>query len=430
MAFFSRSGLPVEALKDVWALADKPSTNSLDPAKFAVAVRLIQLLQNGQKGDGPLLSAPSGVALKPAFFEGVSGVTVPIPSHGGSTIEQHQLTSQTPPRPPVDHSRTVHAPPAVSILAAQDPYTMSPSEQARYEGIFPEYSREGFVYGKEAVDLFSKSGMSRGDLAAVWNMADSPVDNRLDKLEFAIAMHLIVCVTKKKLTMPPQLPASLRQLKSQKIVPDDTPGNMPQQEASRSVASSPGPPETIQTTPQPPPSIVSATLSISDAFEGLTTENPGPVSMSSAPFKPAGSFAPGEIANPNPQKAAAMTVDSDFPHSVGGDNIPSTIETGGANAPHTEAPHVLSRQIDSEVNEVSSLKSQLQKLQAENISLKAQLKGLSQEEGEVQRELGSTLSEVVRLTSELTDLRAQVVASKSRLAEASAELKGALEKKK
>ncbi len=40
-------------------------------------------------------------------------------------------------------------------------------------------------------------------------MVDDPVDNKLDSIEFAIAMHLIVCVTKKGLPKPPSLPSSL-----------------------------------------------------------------------------------------------------------------------------------------------------------------------------------------------------------------------------
>ena len=41
-------------------------------------------------------------------------------------------------------------------------------------------------------------------------MCDVPVDNKLDLMEFCIAMHLIVCVTKKGLGMPEELPGSLR----------------------------------------------------------------------------------------------------------------------------------------------------------------------------------------------------------------------------
>ena len=47
--FFQRSKLPMDALKNIWIVADQPPTNYLDHAKFAVAVRLIQCIQNGTR---------------------------------------------------------------------------------------------------------------------------------------------------------------------------------------------------------------------------------------------------------------------------------------------------------------------------------------------------------------------------------------------
>merc|ERR1719162_428106 len=54
--FMTRSQLPMDVLKQIWTVANPPSsassstsTNSLDPKKFAIVVRLIQLTQNGQK---------------------------------------------------------------------------------------------------------------------------------------------------------------------------------------------------------------------------------------------------------------------------------------------------------------------------------------------------------------------------------------------
>eukprot|EP00579_Thalassiosira_antarctica_P011329 CAMPEP_0201915772 /NCGR_PEP_ID=MMETSP0903-20130614/5599_1 /ASSEMBLY_ACC=CAM_ASM_000552 /TAXON_ID=420261 /ORGANISM="Thalassiosira antarctica, Strain CCMP982" /LENGTH=102 /DNA_ID=CAMNT_0048451451 /DNA_START=79 /DNA_END=384 /DNA_ORIENTATION=- len=47
--FLSLSKLPVDLLKQIWTMADQPASNTLDPSKFYVAVRLIQLFQNGKK---------------------------------------------------------------------------------------------------------------------------------------------------------------------------------------------------------------------------------------------------------------------------------------------------------------------------------------------------------------------------------------------
>jgi hypothetical protein len=70
--------------------------------------------------------------------------------------------------------------------------------------------------GSEAVALFNKSGLPQSILSQIWNMVDTnPVDNQLDKIEFVLAMHLIVCISKKNLPVPPSLPLSLKNLKAQ-----------------------------------------------------------------------------------------------------------------------------------------------------------------------------------------------------------------------
>jgi len=249
--FFTRSKVPIAVLKQIWSASDQPPSNSLDPRKFAVAVRLIQLEQNGVKPTAGDLAQAGGPNLRPAFFEGIPQPPsspqqggVPLPPQGPPP-QQHEVP--TPPRPPNASSSSMggsvasasvgghppqqqpHMPMQQQQLTVQDPYTMTPQEQARYEQIFPEYCKQdpNFMYGAEAVALFGKSGLEQAKLAQIWNMVDHPVDNRLDKLEFAMAMHLIVCVSKKNLPLPPALPLSLKQLKAQK---PPSPGMPPPQQ--------------------------------------------------------------------------------------------------------------------------------------------------------------------------------------------------------
>ena len=227
----------METLKNIWGMVDNnPKTGSLDHTKFFNAVRMIQLHQNGQRPQDPTLAAPPGVVMRPAMFEGVSGVSVPLPGSGQPPPQQQPppMQQQPPPAgmqqqqqqpmmaPPMQQGglppmQQQQQPPQTMAMTAQDPYVMYPQEQSRYEDLFPQYEikKDGYVYGAEAVGLFSKSGADKAALRQVWNMADDPVDNRLSKLEFAIAMHLIVCITKKNLPVPPSLPPSLKALKDQ-----------------------------------------------------------------------------------------------------------------------------------------------------------------------------------------------------------------------
>eukprot|EP00984_Skeletonema_dohrnii_P011112 scaffold4418_cov86-Skeletonema_dohrnii-CCMP3373.AAC.3 len=251
--FLSLSKLPVDLLKTIWSMADQnPTNNTLDKPKFAVAVRLIQLFQNGKKPvDLELnLSPEDGVVpMRPPFFEGVNLQQPPPPQQQVQqpVPQQHSPQRSPQPSPPMQPMSSPmrsptnsismnggmggmstpstigtamstnpnynnNPPPTTTALATQDPYTMTPTEQTRYTALFPTYAtiEPNYVHGAQAVELFLKSGMDRNQLKAIWTMCDDdPVDNKLDVVEFAIAMHLIVCVTKKGLGLPQVLPASL-----------------------------------------------------------------------------------------------------------------------------------------------------------------------------------------------------------------------------
>jgi hypothetical protein len=532
--FFKRSALPMAVLKNIWTVADQPSTSSLDRAKFAVAIRLIQLTQNGQKGQGPTLAVAEGVNLRPVFFEGVSGVSIPMPpAHTQQPPPQQQQQRQAPPTPqqqqqqrpvyqqqqqqaqapPTPQQQQMRAPPTPGsqaqrssiqpqpptqqlsapptpvrqgnappnpgpsmALVAQDPYSMTPQERARYEELFPQYANpDGFIYGKEAVELFMRSGVDQVALREVWNMVDRPVDNRLDRLEFAIAMHLIVCISKKNLPAPTgTLPNSLKALKAAQSQPATPLSQRPPVQAQPTMAAQQGPPRMPSpppaqqqmgigmgmgmggmpspggqrtsipppgaTTMQPshsfdqqqqqhpppmspggPPTVVaSGGMNISDAFEGLSTTS-GDVHQSTLPsYVPEPppprqnySSTPAVIEEPAPAPAQAP-FRSPAPAPVpppSTKSLASNYDMGTAN------------------EELIKLKDLLQKLQAENIALKAQLGSMSDEEKDVQKELGATITEVGKLSTELHALRAEVLAAKTRLLEASAKLKASKEQK-
>lgn len=435
----------MDALRSIWTVADQPSTNALDLRKFAVAVRLIQLLQNGTKGEGPTLKAPPGVALKPVMFEGVSGTMIPLPQapsqpagvpSSGASVSS--APPPTPPRPP--------APPGPSMaLTPQDPYTLTPQDQSRYDALFPQHAKpDGFVYGSEAVALFSKSGVPQSQLGAIWNMVDYPADSRLDAIEFAIAMHLIVCVSRKNLPLPPSLPMSLKQLKSQASSSPKAP--VPSSGASVvSEAPSLGPPSVVQAPaplqgvpPPPPPPAPAASgppplqgpppleprggMSISDAFEGLGGGvDTGSYAASAPPVVASASFDSG-IPDPEP-----VAPPSPAPRSM---PTPMVEPTPVAAPPAPSTTQLASNYSQGDSHqELDKMKAVLQKLQAENISLKAQLGTLGDDEKQVQKELHATVDEIGRLSQVLTTLRAQVVAAKSKLLESTAELKAAQEKK-
>ena len=187
----------------------------LDKSKFIVAVRLIQLFQNGKRPvDGELRLGPGeNSSVRPPFFEGVNVTNLTQPQEMTSPQQQRPLpaTLGTPQPSPLRPPRPTL--PSSTALTTTDPYAMTPAEQSRYSQLFPTYAIDSHVSGPAAYELFSKSGLDRDSLKTIWNMADEmSKDNALDLMEFCVAMHLIVCVSKKGLGMPSGglLPGSLR----------------------------------------------------------------------------------------------------------------------------------------------------------------------------------------------------------------------------
>jgi Cytoskeletal-regulatory complex EF hand len=222
VSFLALSQLPLTTLKDVWALSDVPSTNDLNLQKFYTAIRLIQLLQNQVVGQGPLLAPPPHLpnhALRPPVLHGISGTRVPLPQppSGPAQMQMQQPAAATAPpsplRPAVPALRPPLSPPPQSrALVPQDPYTMTAQEQAQYERVFGDYcDADQLVQAPAAVALFTKSGLSAAVLGSIWNLVKLPDSNALTKSEFCLAMHLIVCLSKKNLPLPTTLPPSLKQ---------------------------------------------------------------------------------------------------------------------------------------------------------------------------------------------------------------------------
>lgn len=349
-------------------------------------------------------------------------------------------------------------------LVAQDPYSMTPQDRGRYESLFPQYAKQdGFVYGAEAVALFLKSGVDQTVLREIWSIVDRPVDNRLDKLEFAIAMHLIVCISKKNLPPPKgALPASLLSLKAPPtpsvpprppVQPDGRiPSPPPHQVAGGGGGGMPSPRGTFQQTPQyqqpvvqvsgmpmqptgsfdggmsqnVPPVVATGGMSISDAFEGLSTTSGDVQHSSSLPaYVPQqGSPKPSTMAHPTTVPEEPLP-----PQQQAMPPAPTPVAAATVAPPSTKALANSYNMGDSN-EELVKLKDALQKLQAENISLKAQMGTMSEEEKDVQKELSATVAEIGKLSNELHALRSDVLAAKTRLLEASAELKAAKDQKR
>ena len=133
-----------------------------------------------------------------------------------------------------------------------DLWAITSADQAIFDGYFLQIGRGGFVSGHDAVIFFSHSGLDRKTLSDIWNMADLDRDGSLTPAEFSIAMQLIVCVSRRRMTLPSSLPSALGGLPQPRVEPCIS---IPRPETASISHDAPPPP------PLSPPKIVGPTFS-------------------------------------------------------------------------------------------------------------------------------------------------------------------------
>ncbi|TDH67979.1 hypothetical protein CCR75_003465 [Bremia lactucae] len=193
VAFFFRSHLDKAILREIWSLADSQQRSELSRNEFYVAMRLISMGQRGEEVSIQRFSQYAAMQYPLPVIEGF-----PPPLEMSQPTQLHQNYPQNLSSMPLQSSRS---------------YALTAEEKSKYDLVFRKYDtdRDGLLMGGEAVALFQMSGLDRNVLRDIWAMADITQDSKLNLQEFYVAMHLIVCVSKRGLPMPPSLPPELRQ---------------------------------------------------------------------------------------------------------------------------------------------------------------------------------------------------------------------------
>ncbi|KAE9352044.1 hypothetical protein PF008_g5646 [Phytophthora fragariae] len=282
VAFFTRSHLDKAVLREVWSIADTQHRSELSRNEFYVAMRLISLAQRGEQVSVqkflqfaavqyplPMLEEvppPQGMH-PPGGMQQPTQQPAPVQAQAQSQTQQHDFGS-------------VHQQPQSSNGAA---YAVTADEKSKYDLVFQQYDtdRDGFLMGPEAVALFQMSGVDRNVLRDIWTMADVTQDSKLSLQEFYVAMHLIVCLSKRGLPMPQTLP---RELGETAFGARGASQSMPGQDSFASQIAGPssqngfGGKQQQETVPPPKPEGMSAFDSLSTAEDAplpsLTTSTP------------------------------------------------------------------------------------------------------------------------------------------------------------
>ncbi|KAJ1358623.1 hypothetical protein KIN20_017099 [Parelaphostrongylus tenuis] len=162
-AFLRRSNLSMQQLGQIWELADYQKKGVLDKNGFFIAFKLVAAAQQG------LPISPASVSvntLKPPQFEGFLDKTAAVP-----------MTPQTPSRDGIN-------PPTGWCISATD--------QVKYDAIFESLCPvNDKLPGVRVKPVLLNSGLNPAVLAKIWELADQDKDGQLDRIEMAVAMHLV-----------------------------------------------------------------------------------------------------------------------------------------------------------------------------------------------------------------------------------------------
>lgn len=135
------------------------------------------------QGTGYLTAQPTG---KPGQWGFVSTPTGGIP--GMNAMQQHFLPNAQLPSNNLQTAMSNQ-----SQLLSNVTWAITKQEKQIYDGIFNAWdtNHRGYVDGSVALEVFGKSGLGRPDLESIWNLADTDDRGKLNKDEFAVAMHLV-----------------------------------------------------------------------------------------------------------------------------------------------------------------------------------------------------------------------------------------------
>lgn len=103
----------------------------------------------------------------------------------------------TAPKPAQPQGSSGSAP-AAAAAGGFDPNVISEQQRAQYAGLFAkaDHDKDGFLNGQEGRDFFRKSGLPNDKLGKIWRLSDFDGDNKLNLVEFSVAIHIVYAFLK------------------------------------------------------------------------------------------------------------------------------------------------------------------------------------------------------------------------------------------
>lgn len=222
-----RPSLPPLSPSTAASTEQKPSSGKLPSPRHGIQVLppmpATAAVQDSPQGGPPSLpgrarapSTSSAPASGPPALPSGRGAAPPsLPPSNGAAFNHSNEPPSLPGRAPSGSLSSTAAPPKIppsqpqydSFNPRADPVPIIPVDEiGKYGLIFKREDAEasGYITGKQAFTLFSRSKLPSLELAQIWELSDQDKDGQLTKDEFIIAMWYINSRLKQQIAVVPK----------------------------------------------------------------------------------------------------------------------------------------------------------------------------------------------------------------------------------
>jgi len=191
---FSGYNVSFADLAKIWQLSDRDNDSFLSEDEYILARYLIEIKKQNQEIPEPLPDS-----LLQSVFTPKKNVNISmIPKIDPEKFVRSQ-SFQTEDTPNQNQSTNND----------QKLWAISKKKKKRYQELFDKYNQNGYITGTTALELFSKSGLDKNQLASIWRLVDTDKDGKLDRIGFFMALHFIRS-TLQKVPLPESIPQSMK----------------------------------------------------------------------------------------------------------------------------------------------------------------------------------------------------------------------------
>uniref|UniRef100_A0A8C6KXA2 Epidermal growth factor receptor pathway substrate 15 like 1 n=1 Tax=Nothobranchius furzeri TaxID=105023 RepID=A0A8C6KXA2_NOTFU len=197
------SKLPLDVLGKIWDLSDVDKDGHLDKEEFTVALHLVYRAMEKEPVPSSLPPSLIPPSKRKKSANALPGAVAVLPAFSSSSLGS--ITSHTPSPTNLSPQHSFKSTsPAVN-------WVVSVVDKAKYDELFTntDIDNNGCITGTDIIEIFMQSNLSQTMLAQIWGLADTKQTGKLNREQFALAMHLIQQKVNKGIDPPSALTSDM-----------------------------------------------------------------------------------------------------------------------------------------------------------------------------------------------------------------------------